>query len=137
MLKYFGEDSQSYADLSTQATKKVKRDNEITIEGKTYHVYGWLGTTMNSGALKEGDENLNKIVIIVRGKVGQEDILSDFSEGGLYSKYLIGEIHADFFDDDDFDDMATSSRQEYKQDDPRYIALRNFIQVELKQIQPG
>lgn len=132
---YFGEDSQSYADLSTQATKKVKRDNEITIEGKTYHVYGWLGTTMNSGALKEGDENLNKIVIIVRGKVGQEDILSDFSEGGLYSKYLIGEIHADFFDDDDFDDMATSSRQEYKQDDPRYIALRNFIQVELKQIQ--
>lgn len=132
---YFGEESINYADLSTQATRKVVRNNVITVGENAYHVYGWLGTTVTSGALKDNDENLNKIVIIVRGKVGQEDILADFSEGGLYSKYLIGEIHADFFDDDDQDDMATSSRQEYRQDDPRYEALRSFIQGELKQIQ--
>ena len=85
--------------------------------------------------MKDNDDSLNKIVIVVRGKVGQENILDQYSEGGLYSKYLIGEIHADFFDADDQEDMATSSRQEYKRDDERFIALKEFIYGELKRIQ--
>lgn len=67
--------------------------------------------------------------------MGQEDILDEYTEGGLYSKYLIGEIHADFFDEDNLDDMATSSRQEYRRDDERFIALKEFIYSELKYIQ--
>jgi len=60
---------------------------------------------------------------MVRGKLAQEDILKDFTEGGLFSKYLIGEIHADFLDITSKEDIATSSRQEVKKDDERYIAL--------------
>ena len=38
--------------------------------------------------LKDGEDNLNKIVVLVRGKLGQEDILSEYSlEGGLYSVF--------------------------------------------------
>ena len=132
---YYGENSKIYSDYATKKAYYEQRDSKIICGGKTYNISGWIGTVEVSGSLKEGEDNLNKIVILVRGKVGQEDILSEFSEGGLYSKYLIGEIHADFFDDDSYDDMATSSRQEYRKDDERFIALREFIRSELKYIQ--
>lgn len=132
---YYGEKSKKYADYSTKATHKECRDNKLKTPNQTYVVSGWIGTVDASGDLKDGDENLNKIVILVRGKLGQEDILSEYSEGGLYSKYLIGEINADFFDTDDADDMATSSRQEYRRDDERFLSLKQFINDELKYIQ--
>lgn len=132
---YYGDESSVFADYATSAEKKILRQNKITINGIEHVVRGWIGTVENSGSLKDNDDSLNKIVIIVRGKVGQENILDQYSEGGLYSKYLIGEIHADFFDADDQEDMATSSRQEYKRDDERFIALKEFIYGELKRIQ--
>ena len=132
---YYGNDSQKYADYSTNATHKEMRDNSIVSEGETYHITGWIGTVDASGDLKDGEENLNKIVVLVRGKLGQEDILSEYSEGGLYSKYVIGEINADFFDDDNEEDMATSSRQEFNRNDERFWALKQFIRSELKYIQ--
>ena len=132
---YYGQESEKYANYAQKATSKILRNNVLKYNDKVYNVIGWIGTVESSGDLKDGEDNLNKITILVRGKVGQEDILADYSEGGLYSKYLIGEINADFFDSDDFDDMATSSRQEYKRDDERYIALKEFIKNELKSIQ--
>jgi hypothetical protein len=45
---------------------------------------------------------------------------------------LIGEIRADFIDLDDFDDIATSDRQRLQQDDPRYKALKEFIEEIVK-----
>lgn len=132
---YFGEDSKKYADLCTNIVYSEERNNIIKCDGKEYRVTGWIGTVDASGDLKDGEDNLNKIVVLVRGKLGQEDILSEYSEGGLYSKYLIGEINADFFDADDLEDMATSSRQEYRKDDERFIVLKKFIYDELKYIQ--
>jgi hypothetical protein len=105
------------------------------ISGQNVRISGWIGTVKESGDLKDEDDNLNKIVVMVRGKMAQEDILEDFNEGGMYSKYLIGELHADFLDLDERDDIATSSRQKIMEDDPRYEALRTFIQQELKHIQ--
>lgn len=117
------------------------RVNEIAVpeDGKNpaqkFQVTGWIGTVKESGDLKDEEDNLNKIVVMVRGKMAQEDILEDFNEGGMYSKYLIGEIHADFLDLNERDDIATSSRQKIMEDDSRYVALREFIQQELKHIQ--
>ena len=71
---------------------------------------------------------------MVRGKLAQEDILEDIREAGFYNKYLIGEIHADFLDDNDLLDIATSNRQEIMKDDPRYIALKDWIKKELSHI---
>ena len=132
---YFGEESQKYADFCENASHKEKRENILQCNGTEYKITGWIGSVDASGDLKDGEDNLNKIVVLVRGKLGQEDILSEYSEGGLYSKYLIGEINADFFDDDTLDDMATSNRQEYRKDDERFIALKKFVQEELKYIQ--
>ena len=72
---------------------------------------------------------------MVRGKLAQEDILEEFGEGGLYTKYILGEIHADFLDIDDQDDIATTSRQSLIEEDPRYQALKEKLSSELKYIQ--
>ncbi|QHZ55834.1 ATP-binding protein [Brevibacillus sp. NSP2.1] len=104
------------------------------IEGTPYKVHGWIGAVEFSGDLKDENDNLNKIVVMVRGKLAQEDILEDFSEGGLYTKYLIGELHADFLDLDEEADIATSNRQRIIEDDPRYIYLKEFLKKELRHI---
>lgn len=103
---------------------------------------GWLGTVKEVRHLRDEDgENLNRIAIFVRGKMAQEDILSDFSERGVYASYLIGELRIDGLDTYDGpgtpkdDDAATSSRQKIVEDDNRYQGLKRFIGRELKYIQ--
>jgi len=98
---------------------------------------GWIGTASVAGQLKdtETSESINKLVVIVRGKLAQEDILEEFGEGGLYTKYILGEIHADFLDMDDEDDIATTSRQKLIEEDPRYQALKAKVRSELKYVQ--
>lgn len=104
-----------------------------------YSITGWIAVAKKSSDLDDAQNNggnLNKITILVRGKVAQEDILQEFRLGGMITKYLFGEIHADFIDSDDPDleDCATSSRQRIKEDDPRYKALKSFIEEELRYI---
>ncbi len=135
-LWHYGEKSEKYIDYcrTEKLKKSEKRPNKVG-NGDDYEVSGWIGSVEKSGDLKDGQDNLNKIVIMVRGKLAQEDILEDFVEGGMYTKYLMGEIHADFFDTDEGKDSATTSRQEIKKDDPRYVALKDWVLGELKNIQ--
>ncbi len=109
----------------------AKRVHNVT-KNENYQVKGWIGLVKESGSLQEGDENLNKLAILARGKIASEDILETLREGGLYTKYLIGELEADFLDLSDRDDIATSSRQDFLRDDKRFVALREFIGKELK-----
>ena len=142
-LWHYGDDSEKYVDLCNKSDNfenEEKRKGSIEFERNTqnvtYPVRGWIGTVTTPAVLTDKDvnENLNKIVIMVRGKLAQEDILEDIREAGFYNKYLIGEIHADFLDDDDLLDIATSNRQEIIKDDPRYISLRDWIKSELSHI---
>ena len=98
-------------------------------------ISGWIGLVKESGGLQDGNDNLNKISVLVRGKVALEDILETYREGGLYTKYLIGEIRVDFLDSTEKEDIATSSRQDFMQEDERFSKLRDFIHDELKFIQ--
>ena len=99
-------------------------------------VRGWIGSVHAVGQLRdEFGDTLNRVTVMVRGKAAQEDILDEFAEGGVYSKYLIGELEAGFLDVDDQPDIATSSRQRIIEDDPRYEALSAFVKTQLKHIQ--
>lgn len=116
-------------------TFKVSDDSTLAIDG-------WIGTVRESGQLRdEYGENLNRIAIFVRGKMAQDDLLGDFTERGLYASYLIGELRVDGLDTatgleiDRDDDSATSSRQRILEDDPRYVALKEFVGGELKFLQ--
>lgn len=138
-LWHYGDESEKYKQSCRldKPEHAKKREGTLTADSVDYNVTGWIGTVRKSGDLnaEDGGDNLNKIVVMVRGKLAQEDILEDFSEGGLYTKYLIGEIHADFLDQDDSDDIATTNRQEIIKDDPRYRALQHWVRGELKHIQ--
>lgn len=52
----------------------------------------------------------------------------------MITKYIYGEIYADFLDEDDHDDIATSSRQRISEEDLRYLAVKKFLEAELKWI---
>ena len=96
---------------------------------------GWIGTVSEPRQLKdeEGD-NLNRLAVFMRGKMAQEDILDEFGQKEIYADYLIGELHCEELDDDRRGDIATSSRQSIKQDDPRFEALRRIVLTELRYI---
>ena len=122
------------------AAKHLENSEERSggIDGQpTLAIDGWIGTAFSAGQLRDSDtnESINKIVVMVRGKLAQEDILEEFGEGGLYTKYIFGEVHANFLDLDDQEDIATTSRQKLIEEDPRYQALKNKLLVELKHIQ--
>lgn len=133
-LWHYGDSEGEYKARCKNLAKDEEREN-VTKSG--HKVKGWIASVEKSGDLKGagGEDNLNKIVVMVRGKLAQEDMLEDFGEGGLYSKYLMGEIHADFLDLDDLSDIATTSRQRIFEEDPRYIELKKFVEAELKHIQ--
>ncbi|MBA3530740.1 MAG: ATP-binding protein [Ardenticatenales bacterium] len=131
MLWYFGAESADVA-LKCKNAKRVISLSNVVNETKGYTVKGWVATAVNQQAI---DETNNNIIIFARGKLIQEDMLSDFKEGGLFSKYLIGEIDADFMDLDEYEDIVTSNRQSVKEDDSRYTELREFVQRVLKQVQ--
>ena len=140
-LWHFGDKSEKYAELckrlDSQSEHRPGNIEVISEDGskdERYPVSGWIGTVHIPKDLKDGRENLNKIVVMVRGKLAQEDILEDFPEGRIYTKYLMGEIHADFLDIDKMPDIATSNRQEIIKDDDRYKALQEWVDRELKNI---
>jgi hypothetical protein len=96
---------------------------------------GWIGTVKNPSQLKDEDgDNLNRLAIFMRGKLAQEDILSEFAQKEIYADYVIGELHCEELDIDDQGDIATSSRQALKQDDPRFEALRKTTLSELRYV---
>ncbi len=135
-------------DIDKENGKKMfdTRDNRFDSEGNVtgegkYEISGWIAIARRSNDLddrkqgdNEQDDNLNKITIVVRGKVAQEDILQEYRLGGMITKYIYGEIQADFLDDDDEQDIATSSRQRISEDDPRYLAVKYFLGRELRYI---
>lgn len=119
----------AYPDLNIQGSL-----TDI-VEGTSYQVSGWIATVDKPSDLKDGNSSNNKISIVCRGKLAQEDILSFYNEGGIYSSYLIGEIRADFLDEDSKDDIATSNRQQLNENDERFTKLQGYVYKRLKEIQ--
>ena len=151
-LWYFGDDGRAMNDAAgslrgkyeldaKDATVEIVRDVEIVREPdgeveirqetERRQVRGWIGTVDRPEVL---DEANNAVVLLSRGKLVHEDILPEFKEAGIYADYVIGEINADFLDDDDQDDIVTSGRQSVKEDDARYKAVSAFVQQTLKRI---
>lgn len=101
-----------------------------------WSVDGWIGTARLPKQLDSEDAgNLNGIVVFARGRLFHENILDKVNDGRLYTKYLTGQIEADFLDADDEPDIATSDRQRVQEDDPRYAALLSFVRSRLTQVE--
>lgn len=101
-----------------------------------WSVKGWIGTARRPKQLDSKDAgNLNSIVVFARGRLFHENILDKVNDGRLFTKYLTGQIEADFLDLDDERDIATSDRQRIQEDDPRYALLLTFLRSSLARIE--
>ena len=103
---------------------------------ENWMVGGWLGTARKPKQLDSKEAgNLNGIVVFARGRLFHENILDKVNDGRLYTKYLTGQIEAEFLDRDDRPDIATSDRQRIQEDDPRYDALLSFLRSSLSLVE--
>jgi hypothetical protein len=134
----FGNDE--YVEYCRDQKLKEHEHRPATTENG-YEVKGWIGTVEKPRDLVEdypGEEteadDLNKVSLMVRGKMAKPDLLEDFNDGRMYTKYLVGEIHADFLDYDDEEDIATSNREDVVKDDERYQELLELLRDELNHI---
>lgn len=118
-----GSVGKTYEQLATSA-RRTKRLSGVVNAKRKWKVEGWVGTFDERKSI-EPDQNA--LTILAWGKLVQEDILAQLPEGGLFTKYLIGELRADFLDLDKQDDIVTSDRQRLKETDPRYEALLEFV----------
>lgn len=115
--------------------ERIREHDGLTRGGR--QIRGWIGSATTSTDLKpedEQDESLNRIAVLVRGKLAQEDVLEAVAQGGVFSKFLSGEIHADFLDEDEQDDIATSSRQGIVEDDTRFLDFKAFLNERIPSI---
>ena len=127
----------TYADKGKDIKDKFSKQSCEIIDrtNQTDTLAGWIGTAKEPSNLKDDDgDNINKIALIVRGKVAEEDLLAHFQISGHIRHYLIGEIHADELDVDYKDDIATSNRQSINTEDDRFKNLLKNLQNEINAI---
>ncbi len=108
-------------------------DALITCGKDTFPVTGYVASVFQPKNLGSKDDSANIFSVFANGRVFAENILDEANSAKYYQNYLVGEIHADFLDDDDVD-RATASREAVKRDDPRYQALLGFVRTTLEGI---
>ncbi|WP_018988582.1 BbrUII/HgiDII family restriction enzyme [Aromatoleum toluclasticum] len=134
-LWQFGDDVLDLTPAS-QLLEQESLPNRFDAWDTGWKVSGWIGTARFPKQLDSEDAgNLNGIVVFARGRLFHENILDKLNDGRLYTKYLTGQIEADFLDADDAPDIATSDRQRVQEDDPRYAQLIAFLKSRLTQVE--
>ena len=122
-----GDVDDTYEKLCENAKKRHKLTGTVDLDNG-WIVTGWVGTVDEQKSI---EEETNVIPVLAWGKLIHEDLLSAIKPAGLFAKYLMGEIHANFVDEDGSDDIATSDRQSLKETDPRFVALAEYLDKEV------
>lgn len=107
--------------------------NVVVCDSTEYAVFGYIASVILPKHLGSKEDSANMVSIFANGRVFAEDVLTEANSAKYYQSYLVGEIHANFLDDDNVD-RATASREAIKKDDPKYQALIAFIRKALGDI---
>ena len=110
---YFGtEENEINAIFPTDGIVKekysMKKDIIAYIEEND--ITGWIGSVSKPSQLKKVGDDYTNIIVYINNKIADEDILKNRGDSRLANQYIVGEIQANFFDNEDFDPI-TSSRQ--------------------------
>lgn len=100
-----------------------------------WRVSGWIGTAAKPKDLDKAEGNLNGLIVLARGRLFQENVLDKINDGRLYTKYITGQIIADFLDKSDEPDIATSDRQRVQEADARFVALIAYLKKRLNEVE--
>jgi len=116
--------------------KRFVISDKVHTDHPKWKVSGWLGAAQEPKKLKHDEAgSLNGIVVLARGRLIQENVLDKLNYSRILVSYLTGHVEADFLDLKGEEDIATSDRQRLVEDDPRYVALTNFLRNSLVSIQ--
>ncbi|HUX64942.1 BbrUII/HgiDII family restriction enzyme [Sulfuricella sp.] len=107
--------------------------NVVVCDSAEFEVSGYIASVLLPRHLGSKEDSANMVSIFANGRVFAEDVLTEANSAKYYQSYLVGELHADFLDDDNVD-RATASREAIKKDDPKYQALIAFIRTTLDSI---
>lgn len=113
----------------------------ITTSGESkffpYELKGWIGihSTINTNEAKQNDPNFvkndvykpNRLKLYVRDKLAVENFLEYLDNTQAMRVYLEGEISFDILDNDELEDISTSSREGFLREDERVKLLINIL----------
>jgi len=99
-----------------------------------WKVRGWIGTVDKPRSLATPEGNLNSIVVLARGRLVQEDVLFRIAGAEVYTKYVTGQVEANFLDDSEQDDIVTTNRQSLVEDDERVEKLLTLLRKIMREI---
>ena len=128
---------QRRADLVTTRDEKaiplVMKDNDGVEHEYNLKIAGWIGTykTTRGRKAEMSDFPDNFISLFANKKMGEFNILPVVGQNKLNEVYVVGQLHVDLFELTELPDMALSNRQGYKSDDPRYIAVLDYVRKDL------
>jgi hypothetical protein len=115
--------------------KRFTLPDQVDPAHPEWKIRGWLGAAAEPKKLKHDEAgSLNGIVVVAHGRLIQENVLDKLNYSRILVSYLTGQVQADFLDEGE-DDIATSDRQRMIEDDPRYLALTEFLRRTLLSIQ--
>lgn len=130
----FGSSAKNLKKNKEQYYKELP--NKVNYDNKEFEISGFIASVGKPSELKDEENNIsnNAITILANGRIFQENMLEELDNAKLFTNYLVGEINADFLDDSKYQDMATSSRQGLRQNDERYLILKQFVATALKTV---
>ena len=129
----YGEAGKEIEQLCQNYKKHFPR--KLNVEG--YELTGWIATAKEPHNLKDDDgESINQIPLFIRGKLAEENLLTQFHISGHIRHYLFGEFHVNFLDDDPNIDITTTSRETIQRENQSFQDIQHAIEEELKKIRP-
>lgn len=106
-------------ELDTNDGELKKFDLEIS---------GWIATYATSYDKKKSEDfPVNHISIISNEKLGQFDILPEITTDRMQEAYVVGQFYVDLLEETALPDISASNRQGYKNDDKRFIKVKELI----------
>lgn len=111
----------------------VMKDNQGVEHEYSLNISGWIGTYLTTRGRKAEMTDFpdNFISLFANKKMGEFNILPVVGQNKLSEVYVVGQLHVDLFELSELPDMALSNRQGYKSDDPRYVAVLDYVRKEL------
>lgn len=104
---------------------------------KEYSLVGWIGvhSSIDITSARRNDQsytknqfyNPNQIRVYVRNKLAAENIIDKLDLVGTYANYIEGEVSFEILDENDFEDIATSNRQDFSVTDERVQLLKLLL----------
>jgi hypothetical protein len=117
----------------TKSIPLVMEDNQGAKHEYSLDISGWIGTykTTRGRKAEMTDFPDNFISLFANKKMGEFNILPVVGQNKLNEVYVVGQLHVDLFELSELPDMALSNRQGYKSDDPRYVAVLDYVRKDL------